>query len=42
MTILGIPFKNFKEKIKIVQAYDKKGKVKILDNIVYIEIKEMN
>lgn len=39
MTILGIPFKSFKEKLKIVQAYEKKArKVTILKNIVYIEI----
>lgn len=39
MTILGIPFKTFKEKIKIVQAYDKKAKVIILEKVIYIEMK---
>lgn len=32
-----IPFRSFKEKIKIVQQHEGKGKIEIYDNIVYIE-----
>lgn len=36
--ILGIPFKNFKEKKSIVRNLETKGyKVQILDKIVYAE-----
>lgn len=34
--IIGIPFRNMKEKIKITRNYKQK-EVEILDNIIYIE-----
>jgi hypothetical protein len=39
MTILGIPYKTFKEKITIVKQYIRVGRVEILKDIVYVEIK---
>jgi hypothetical protein len=39
MTILGIPYRTFKEKITIVKQYIGVGKVEILKDIVYVELK---
>ena len=41
MKILAIPFKNMKEKACIVNHYVGKGKVEIIDNLVYVVIKEV-
>lgn len=38
MIVLGIPFKDFKEKIAITRKYRSKGKVEILDNLIYVEM----
>ncbi len=37
VTIIAIPFKTFKDKIKIVKQYEKVAKVEIIDNIIYIK-----
>ena len=38
---LLLPYRNFKEKIRITKEYDCKAKVEIIDNkYVYVELKE--
>jgi hypothetical protein len=36
--ILAIPYYNFKEKMAITKQYRDKGKVEILDGLVYVEM----
>lgn len=38
----AIPYRSFKEKINIVKAHEGKGKVEILGNIVYVEVRGNN
>lgn len=36
-TIIGIPFRNFKEKIRITREWSSKANVQIIGSLVYIE-----
>lgn len=35
-----IPFKTFKERLQLVKEYDRKGRVRVYSNYVYVEIHE--
>ena len=37
-----IPYSTFKERLKIVKEYDKKAKIEILENYIYIERTEFS
>ena len=37
-----IPYSTFKERLKIVKEYDKKAKIEIFENYIYIERTEFS
>ena len=37
-----VPYSTFKERLKIIKQYDKKAKIEILENYIYVERTEFS